>query len=90
MYIGVDLDQSSLQINDHKINRPSYFTSIDTKVNDNGLVNEGVKPSIIKIKRQFLKFKPILRLKILFIRTRTKVLESLIISILFYNLSKIV
>ncbi|VUZ42092.1 unnamed protein product [Hymenolepis diminuta] len=75
MYISADLDESSIQINDHEVNRMSSFIYLGSSVNDKILTDNAVKPNIIKVKRQFVKIRPILRSKVPSIQARAKILE---------------
>lgn len=74
MYVGADRDQSSFQINDHKINQMSHFIYHGPPAKDKGLADNAVKLNIVRISET----EPIPRLKVLSIKTRENILEIFI------------
>lgn len=77
VYFGADLDQSSLQLNDPKINRKSSFIYRSSVVTDKGLADNVIKENIIKPERQLLKSRLILRSRALLIKGLSKCIRNI-------------
>lgn len=67
-----------------------YFTYLGSPVNNKGLMDDGVKPNIIKTKRQLVKLRRILRSTVLPIKVRVKILTAFIEAVLLYGFSTVV
>ncbi|KAM3184093.1 hypothetical protein ACTXT7_009073 [Hymenolepis weldensis] len=90
MCVDADLNQLFPQINDHDINCMSSFIYLGFRVNDKDLTDDAVKLNFIKIKRQLVKLRSILRSKVLSTKTLAKILETFVELVLLYDLSAIV
>lgn len=79
MIVGADLDNSSLQIEDHKVDR---VHSLGPIVDVGSLTNDPFKLITIRTKRQLVKLRPILRPNVLSIMICAEIPEPLISPVL--------
>ncbi|KAM3178207.1 hypothetical protein ACTXT7_003013 [Hymenolepis weldensis] len=76
MYVGSDLEQSYLQFDEHRTYKVSSYAYLDCPVDDKGLADDAKRLDITKAKKRLVMHRPVLRSKVLAVKTRAKLLET--------------
>lgn len=70
-----------------RIYRVRSYQYIGSPLNDRGVADDGIRNNIMEAKRQLAMSRPVLRLKVLSIKTQAKLFETVIKLDLLYSLS---